>query len=668
MKVIINNSLGKFETEVVMTFKVDEYNKEYIVYRFDDEIEEQISTIHTSSLLKTTDERFTLEEIADDNEWSVMKKIMEDVVTTGKNKVKVQDKEYNYKLTPFNALEIFTNQSGGKEYLGRVSMTKNAVVKGMLDKYDKINVIQKFEPKNITPVEIKPSINVIPEEVKEEVKEEKKEPINEEPKPEILVLPEIDYSSLSITALENLDNEYTEKEKKLKDEVNELKLQMLAHPHEQNLIEKYSIVGKNHDTIVTELEKIDKELDRKYDEGIHSPISKEHEEEVAPLKENNNMNDIVYTPPVLEVVEKQPEQVETPVYNEQPVIDNPSFEQPSTVKNKEENSMKFEVDFKEFEIPNFTSTQMFKDSLQDFNRDVAKLLTGADKHYMDQFKSTINNMGEQLTKATDINEELRTTIVSKEQNIASLNEEKARLEATIESKNREIDKSKDEIQVLKVEIDKMIDQDKNLHLQLDDGKARIQSLEGTVEGLKGDLVNMEQLKNVAETKLDQTEREGSVLKRQADTATTRVRKLEASLKAALDEISSLKSEKSVWEVNQKRFDKVCSDFQAQINERDENIRDLQGRIATMEKISSNNEKDSEERISQLTHTLDIVTKDKNTLEARLLDKNRENERLQKENESFTNFMRLAKEGPMGPFFSQMMGSDEEVSKGKTKVA
>ena len=287
---------------------------------------------------------------------------------------------------------------------------------------------------------------------------------------------------------------------------------------------------------------------------------------------------------------------------------------------------------------------------------------------MDQFKSTINNMGDQLTKASDINDDLRNTISLRDQDIAVLKEEKARLEATIESKNRENGKANEEIQVLKLEIDKITDQEKNLHLQLDDGKARIQTLEETVTNLKSDLANMEQLKNVAETKLNQTEREGSVLKRQADTATSRVRKLEENLKAALDEISSLKNEKSVWEVNQKRFDKVCSDFQEQINNRDENIRNLQGKIATMEKISSNNEKDNEERISQLTHTLEVVTKDKNTLEARLLDKNRENEKLQKENESFTNFMRLAKEGPMGPFFSQMMGSEEEVSKGKTKAA
>ena len=305
MKVIISNSLGKYEAEVVMTFKVDEYNKEYIVYRFSDEVEEQISTIHTSALIEE-DGRSSLEEIADDNEWTVMKKIMEDVVTAGKNKVQIQDKEYNYSLTPFNALAIYTKQNGGKEYMGRVSMTKNVIVDSMLEKYSNIN--SKKEP--VAPVI--PEVEVKKEEIVEPVKEEKA-PVLEEEKPELLVLPEIDYATLSISALENLDNDYTEREKKIKNEVDELKLQMLAHPHEQNLVEKYSIVGKNHDTILTELEKIDKELDRKYDEGIHSPISKEHEEVTAPLEAFN-------VPEVKEVVteeEKPEEKIETP----EPVVE-----------------------------------------------------------------------------------------------------------------------------------------------------------------------------------------------------------------------------------------------------------------------------------------------------------------------------------------------------------
>ena len=139
MKVTISNSLGKYEAEVVMTFRVEEYKKQYMVYRFNDEVEEQISTIHTSNLTEDATGQMILEEIFDDNEWAVMKKVMEDVVTANKNKVQLQDKEYNYSLTPFNASEVFTKQNGGKEYMGRVSMTKNGIVDSMLEKYSNIN-------------------------------------------------------------------------------------------------------------------------------------------------------------------------------------------------------------------------------------------------------------------------------------------------------------------------------------------------------------------------------------------------------------------------------------------------------------------------------------------------------------------------------------------------
>lgn len=85
MKVtIINDSLEKFEAEVIMVFEVEEFNKKYIVYRFADELEDNLSTIHTSVLKEETSDAFVLEEISSDEEWNTIKAIMKDVVSQKK--------------------------------------------------------------------------------------------------------------------------------------------------------------------------------------------------------------------------------------------------------------------------------------------------------------------------------------------------------------------------------------------------------------------------------------------------------------------------------------------------------------------------------------------------------------------------------------------------------
>ena len=83
MKVTItNDSLEKFEAEVIMVFEVKEFGKKYVVYRFADEVEEKLSTIHTSILKEETKDHLVLEEITNDDEWSVIKEIMKDIVNS----------------------------------------------------------------------------------------------------------------------------------------------------------------------------------------------------------------------------------------------------------------------------------------------------------------------------------------------------------------------------------------------------------------------------------------------------------------------------------------------------------------------------------------------------------------------------------------------------------
>ena len=83
MKVTItNDSLEKFEAEVIMVFEVKEFEKKYVVYRFADEVEEKLSTIHTSILKEETKDHLVLEEITNDDEWSVIKEIMKDIVNS----------------------------------------------------------------------------------------------------------------------------------------------------------------------------------------------------------------------------------------------------------------------------------------------------------------------------------------------------------------------------------------------------------------------------------------------------------------------------------------------------------------------------------------------------------------------------------------------------------
>lgn len=81
---IINDSFEKFEANVIMIFEVKEFAKKYIVYQFKDELEDNLSTIHTSVLKEETDQGVVLKEIENDEEWDIIKAIMKDIVNIDK--------------------------------------------------------------------------------------------------------------------------------------------------------------------------------------------------------------------------------------------------------------------------------------------------------------------------------------------------------------------------------------------------------------------------------------------------------------------------------------------------------------------------------------------------------------------------------------------------------
>ncbi len=77
---IINGKGKEFEAELVMCFDVEELNKSYIIYKFAEEDEKQLVTLHTSILSKKEDGKYMLEDIKDNNEWLIIKSIMKKVV------------------------------------------------------------------------------------------------------------------------------------------------------------------------------------------------------------------------------------------------------------------------------------------------------------------------------------------------------------------------------------------------------------------------------------------------------------------------------------------------------------------------------------------------------------------------------------------------------------
>ncbi len=80
-KIVIENKKGiKYEADIIMCFDIEELNKSYVVYKFDDEVEDDLSTFHTSVLVSKNDDNYVLEDIKDEKEWDIIKGLMKKIV------------------------------------------------------------------------------------------------------------------------------------------------------------------------------------------------------------------------------------------------------------------------------------------------------------------------------------------------------------------------------------------------------------------------------------------------------------------------------------------------------------------------------------------------------------------------------------------------------------
>lgn len=76
MNIIENGT--EVEVEVLMSFKVEETGKKYVVYK-KEESNGDMDIIYTSSLVEDENGNYTLEDITDE-EWSFIKEVMANVV------------------------------------------------------------------------------------------------------------------------------------------------------------------------------------------------------------------------------------------------------------------------------------------------------------------------------------------------------------------------------------------------------------------------------------------------------------------------------------------------------------------------------------------------------------------------------------------------------------
>lgn len=76
MNIIENGT--EVEVEVLMSFKVEETGKKYVVYK-KEESNGDMDIIYTSSLVEDENGNYTLEDVTDE-EWSFIKEVMANVV------------------------------------------------------------------------------------------------------------------------------------------------------------------------------------------------------------------------------------------------------------------------------------------------------------------------------------------------------------------------------------------------------------------------------------------------------------------------------------------------------------------------------------------------------------------------------------------------------------
>jgi len=78
MVVVIDKDGKEREAEVLVTFKINKFNKEYILYTFDETDENEMVKIYASTLVEKGD-MFSFEAIETPEEWATIKDVMRDM-------------------------------------------------------------------------------------------------------------------------------------------------------------------------------------------------------------------------------------------------------------------------------------------------------------------------------------------------------------------------------------------------------------------------------------------------------------------------------------------------------------------------------------------------------------------------------------------------------------
>lgn len=73
--ITIMNNGNETKANIIASFTLDEFKKDYIIYTFEDSNENEMLKIHTSTLIETKD-NYQLEKIETEEEWQAIKKFM----------------------------------------------------------------------------------------------------------------------------------------------------------------------------------------------------------------------------------------------------------------------------------------------------------------------------------------------------------------------------------------------------------------------------------------------------------------------------------------------------------------------------------------------------------------------------------------------------------------
>lgn len=612
---------------------------------------------------------------------------------------------YHYVPVSINETTFKNHQVGGKEYFGRVSMTKNEVVEILKNWYLPCLLTKVNKVTNI------PS-----------------------------------YLSYSTDELEQLLDDETLNKKELEEEIESIKAQITAHPDKAEILsQEFKKANQEYQLTLEKLSQIDKALDSKYEESIKEPqLEVQEANDVEDVEQDleDTLTNLVIPEELLDNsdlnassgFENEELSIEEPSFESAPVIEEPektNFEtkefekqeleeipviEPTlgteeimeisnedTVNYKEENipeepiyeedlksedeTLKddeiisipeeeanevrsidmtpIEIDLKKYDIKAYSETNQFKESMNGIYENVSQMMQGVDAHYMNAFKTTQESMTREIQNEVLINNDLRQALQAKEEVIVQLKEAIAREDATLTLKNEQIEGLGVKMGQLRKNYEELEDKTKTLQLIIDDKDVKLHSQSEAITNLQGDLETATKLKDAAEAKCEQAEGESSVWERQAIKEGKRSDNLEKRLTKAQDDVKDLRSMAKEYEAQIKKMTKEHSEQQEMIAQQEQTIENQALDFKAKEDEFTKQQQNSNDNIIYLTGVVDSLRADNDTLTETVNMQNETISKLEKQNKDFQVFMSQLAQSPMGEYFKASFQSEEQT---KTKVA